>query len=179
MRARRRWLARKLRDGDAGDFRVFGMRHRQLLARGGLDHLGDAHDIAGFIGRETKAERSGIGDDVEHPAIGDIHSDRAQALHLDGRIEVRGEGGDVAEGDLLTLPLRTSASTEINPAGVSSFSFVNGSTTGTMPVSISTVTTQMVLVPDMGGYSTCSMMTKPASASGCVGGRITLQFAAG
>ena len=35
-----------------------------------------------------------------------------------------------------------------------------------MPVSSSTVVTQMVLVPDMPGYSTCSMMTKPASASG-------------
>ncbi len=48
-----------------------------------------------------------------------------------------------------------------------------------MPVSISTVTTQMVLVPDIGGYSTCSMITNPASASGFAGGRITLQFAAG
>ena len=48
-----------------------------------------------------------------------------------------------------------------------------------MPVSISTVTTQMVLLPDMGGYSTCSMITKPASASGFAGGRIRLQQAAG
>ena len=48
-----------------------------------------------------------------------------------------------------------------------------------MPVSSSTVATQIVLVPDMPGYSTCSMMTKPASASGRVGGRITLQQSAG
>ena len=40
-------------------------------------------------------------------------------------------------------------------------------------------TYQIVFVPDMPGYSTCSMMTKPASASGRVGGRIRLQFAAG
>ena len=44
---------------------------------------------------------------------------------------------------------------------------------------MSTVVTQMVLLPDMAGYSVCSMITKPASASGWVGGRITLQFAAG
>ena len=48
-----------------------------------------------------------------------------------------------------------------------------------MPVSIKAVVTQMVLLPDMGGYSVCSMMTKPASASGWVGGRMTLQQSAG
>ena len=31
---------------------------------------------------------------------------------------------------------------------------------------IRSVTTQMVFVPDIGGYSTCSMITNPASASG-------------
>jgi len=41
------------------------------------------------------------------------------------------------------------------------------------------VVTQMVFVPDIGGYSTCSMMTKPASASARVGGRTRLQLAAG
>ena len=69
--------------------------------------------------------------------------------------------------------------TPMSPAGVSSVSLVMGSSEGTMPVSISAVVTQIVLVPDIGGYSTCSMITKPASASGRVGGRMRLQFAAG
>ena len=43
---------------------------------------------------------------------------------------------------------------------------MTGSLTGTIPVSISTVATQMVLLPDMGGYSTCSMMMKPAAGWG-------------
>ena len=74
----------------------------------------------------------------------------------------------------LTLPASTLASTAIRPAGVSSLSRVTGSSASTIPVSMSAVTTQMVLVPDIGGYSTCSMMTKPASASGWVGGRTRL-----
>ena len=77
------------------------------------------------------------------------------------------------------LPSRTAACTRTSPAGVSSVSSVTGSVTATMPVSISAVTTQMVFEPDIGGYSTCSMITKPASASGAVGGRITLQQRAG
>ncbi len=77
------------------------------------------------------------------------------------------------------LPSRTAAITRMMPAGVSSASSVTGSLTGTMPVSISAVTTQIVFEPDIGGYSTCSMITKPASASGVVGGRITLQQSAG
>ena len=36
-----------------------------------------------------------------------------------------------------------------------------------------------IVLPDMGGYSVCSMITKPASASGSVGGRIRLQQVAG
>ena len=56
---------------------------------------------------------------------------------------------------------------------------MTGSRIGSMPVSSSTVVTQIVFVPDMPGYSTCSMITKPASASGRVGGRIRLQLAAG
>ncbi len=67
----------------------------------------------------------------------------------------------------------------MSPAGVSSLSSVTGSFAATIPVSMSTVTTQMVLLPDMAGYSVCSMMTKPASASGLVGGRIRLQQVAG
>ncbi len=67
----------------------------------------------------------------------------------------------------------------MSPAGASSTSSVTGSVDGTMPVSISTVATAMVLVPDIPGYSTCSMITYPASASGCVAGRTRLQHRAG
>ena len=35
------------------------------------------------------------------------------------------------------------------------------------------------VLPDIGGYSTCSIMTKPAAAVVPVGGRTRLQFAAG
>ena len=54
-----------------------------------------------------------------------------------------------------------------------------GSVTGTSFSAISTVAVQIVLLPLMAGYSACSMITKPASASGCVGGRTTLQQVAG
>ena len=96
----------------------------------------------------------GVRDHVEHPAVSHVHRDRAESRDFHAGIQMRGECGDVAEGDL-ARPCRrcTSASTAISPAGVSSFSCVTGSITGTMPVSISTVTTQMVLVPDIGGYS--------------------------
>src|SRR5260370_38632698 len=87
--------------------------------------------------------------------------------------------GTLRDVTFRTLLWCTSASTAISTAGVSSFRCVTGSMAFTIPVSISTVTTQMVLVPDIGGYSTCSMMTNPASASGWVEGRIRLQLAAG
>jgi hypothetical protein len=79
----------------------------------------------------------------------------------------------------VTLPSATSARTPMRPAGVSSVSSVTGSTAGRIPVSSSTVTVQIVLLPDIGGYSACSMITKPASASGWVGGRTRLQHSAG
>ena len=59
----------------------------------------------------------------------------------------------------VTRPPSTVASTSTMPAGVSSTRCVTGSIARTMPVSSSTVTTQMVLVPDIGGYSVCSMIT--------------------
>jgi hypothetical protein len=49
----------------------------------------------------------------------------------------------------------------------------------TMPISTRTVATQMVLLPDMGGYSTCSIITNPAAAAGSVAGSNWLQLAAG
>ena len=59
----------------------------------------------------------------------------------------------------VALPCSTVARISIRPAGASSVNVVTGSVTSTMPVSMSTVATQIVLVPDMAGYSTCSMIT--------------------
>ena len=54
-----------------------------------------------------------------------------------------------------------------------------GSVTGTSFSAISTVAVQIVFEPLMAGYSACSMITKPASAFGSVGGRITFAHSAG
>ena len=58
-----------------------------------------------------------------------------------------------------TLPSAHSARTRMSPAGASSVSSVTGSIIGSMPVSSRTVTTHIVFVPDIPGYSTCSMIT--------------------
>ncbi len=79
----------------------------------------------------------------------------------------------------VALPSRTAAVTLIRPAGASSVSSVTGSVTGTSPSLMSTVAVQIVFEPLMAGYSACSMITKPASASGRVGGRTRLQQVAG
>ena len=47
----------------------------------------------------------------------------------------------------------------MSPAGASRASSVTGSRIGSIPVSSRTVTTHIVFVPDIPGYSTCSMIT--------------------
>ena len=79
----------------------------------------------------------------------------------------------------VTLPPAHVARIRISPAGASSTISVIGSVIGSIPVSSRTVATHIVLVPDMPGYSTCSMITYPASASGRVGGRTTFAHSAG
>ena len=79
----------------------------------------------------------------------------------------------------VTLPPAHVARIRISPAGASRMISVTGSCIASMPVSRSAVATQIVFVPDIPGYSTCSMITYPASASGCVGGRITFAHRAG
>ena len=49
--------------------------------------------------------------------------------------------------------------TSMSPAGASSVRRVSGSRMGRMPVSRMAVTVQIVLEPDIGGYSVDSMMT--------------------
>ncbi len=59
----------------------------------------------------------------------------------------------------VTLPPSQVARMRMSPAGASSVISVTGSVIGSMPVSSSAVATQIVFVPDMPGYSTCSMIT--------------------
>ena len=58
-----------------------------------------------------------------------------------------------------TLPARQPAVMSIGPPGASSRNVVIGSRISTMPVSSSTVATQMVFEPDIAGYSVGSMIT--------------------
>ena len=53
---------------------------------------------------------------------------------------------------------------------------VSGSVIGTMPVSSSTVATQIELEPDIGGVSSGSMMMKPIVARGSFGGTSRLTW---
>ena len=56
------------------------------------------------------------------------------------------------------------------PPGASMANFVSGSTIGTMPVSSSTVATQIEFDPDIGGVSAGSMTIQPVRARGSFGG---------
>jgi hypothetical protein len=59
----------------------------------------------------------------------------------------------------VTFPSLQSQRSLISPAGASRTSSVTGSVIGTMPVSSSTVAVQIVLLPDIAGYSVDSAMT--------------------
>ena len=83
--------------------------------------------------------------------------------------------GTFVSSTLSHVPSRQRAVTSTTPPGASSRSVVSGSRISTIPVSSSTVVTQIVFEPDMGGYSVGSMMMKPASQPGRVAG--TIRFA--
>ena len=101
-----------------------------------------------------------VGDHVEHPAVRDVDGDGPELGDLDRRVEVGRERRDVAERDALApCRQRIGAVTRIRPAGDSRVSSVTGSVIGRIPVSSRTVTTHIVFVPDIPGYSTCSMIT--------------------
>jgi len=68
------------------------------------------------------------------------------------------------------LPLRQNARARTRPPGASINSSVTGSVMGTIPVSRTTVATQIELDPDIGGVSAGSMMIQPMCAAGCLGG---------
>ncbi len=83
--------------------------------------------------------------------------------------------GTFVSSTLSTRPSRQAARTSTGPAGASRRSLVSGSRNSIIPVSSSTVATQIVFEPDIGGYSVGSMMMKPASQSARVAG--TTRFA--
>ena len=66
--------------------------------------------------------------------------------------------GTFVSSTLSQRPSRQRARTSTTPAGASSRSVVSGSRISTMPVSSSTVATQIVFEPDIAGYSVGSMM---------------------
>ena len=99
----------QLADRDPGEPRLLRMDDRQLIGRGGLDHLGDPDDVGALVGGEPKPERLRRGDDVEHPAVRDVDRDGAQVRDLDRRVEVGREGRHVPErhaGDLAVAARR-------------------------------------------------------------------------
>ena len=66
--------------------------------------------------------------------------------------------GTFVSSTLSHLPSLQRAVTSTTPAGASSRTVVSGSCISTMPVSSSTVATQIVFEPDIAGYSVGSMM---------------------
>ncbi len=89
----------KLGNGDARDGGIFRMNRAELFICGGFDHFTDANDVARFVGREMEAQRSCVGDDIEHSTVGDIHFYRTQTGNFDVGIEMDGEGGDILKRD--------------------------------------------------------------------------------
>ena len=77
------------------------MRAWQLLARGDADQLADARELARLGRLEREAERVRVGDRVPHTAEGHVDRDRAEPVHLEGRVETVGEAGDVRQLDAL------------------------------------------------------------------------------
>ena len=61
-----------LHDRDVSDRGMLGVGARQLLARGDADALPHQGEFAGLAGLDREPERGGVGDRVEHPAVGDI-----------------------------------------------------------------------------------------------------------
>src|SRR5262245_13348613 len=98
--------AGELRDGDAAEARLQRMLHGELLVGRRLDHLRDAHDVAPLVRSEGEPEGARVGDDVEHAAVRHVYRHRAQRGHLDGAVEVHGEGRDVLEGHAPHLAVR-------------------------------------------------------------------------
>src|SRR3990170_7246209 len=96
----------QLGDRDALDRRVLGMRDGELFAGRGLDHLSDAGDAAPFLRSYTHPDLPRVRDDVEHAAPGDVHGEPPEFGHVHRRVQVNGEGRDVAERHTRDLAVR-------------------------------------------------------------------------
>ena len=151
----------------------------QLLRGGGLDQLGDPRDVARPRRDEPEAERLRVRDHVEHPAVRDVDDDRADVRDLDGDVEVGRERGHVAErhpGDLAVRAVRA----DPDEAGRRLEDQLGDRLGHRQHPGLEQRGDHADRVrAGHAGYSTCSMITKPASASGWVGGRITLAHKAG
>ncbi len=58
-------------------------------------------EVTRLVRFDREAERVRVGDRVPHASVGDVDSDRAQAVDLERRIEAIGKAGDVRELDAL------------------------------------------------------------------------------
>ena len=147
-----------LHDAHSRDVRVLRMRARQLLARGKADQLADARELARLLRLDREAERGRVGDRVPHAAEGDVHRERAQARRPRAarRAARRSTGRSSARRSRPSVA--HAARTSTTPPGASRRSVVSGSCSSTIPVSSSTVATQIVFEPDIAGYSVGSMM---------------------
>jgi hypothetical protein len=132
------------------DIRVLGMDAGDLNRRGSLDPLADLDEFRGLRIVELEAEALGIDEAVDIPP----YATSTLMLPSPGTStcpsSTNTKPGTLSKVTLTHLPSRHSAVTGTSPAGASSVSLVTGSCMGIMPVSRSTVTVQMVLVPDIG-----------------------------
>ena len=78
-----------------------------MLARGGLEHLADAHNRPAFVWPEPQSKRRCVGNDVVHPAIRDVDIQRAELRYLQRGIKLDGESRHIAKGDVTHFAVGT------------------------------------------------------------------------
>ena len=69
-------------DGRAQQLGLFRVALRHLLAGGSLDAFTDAYQVTGLIGDQAQAHGGGVGDDVDHAAIGQVDAARCRGRSL-------------------------------------------------------------------------------------------------
>src|SRR5260221_1161376 len=87
----------ELPDGDAVDPGVLGMDDLKLGARGEADLLAHDGEVARLVGGDREAERLGVGDGVEHAAIGDVDHHGADTVDLQPGVEAIDESRAIGE----------------------------------------------------------------------------------
>jgi hypothetical protein len=113
--------------------------------------------VRGVTFRNVPAFATHLDAEVEVPQLGTVTVPRCGTST--GAARCVAKAGTFRNVTAVTFPSRHAARTRIRPAGASSVSSVTGSVMGRIPVSSRTVTTHIVFVPDIPGYSTCSMIT--------------------